>query len=112
MKRGEIYFATLDPTLGSETKKTQPFMIISNDASNAFSETVTVIPLTSQVKKVYPFEVFLPIKETFLDKESKAQCHQIRTLSKKRFLGDKKGHVSNESIKKIENALRIHLGIS
>ena len=93
MKRGEIYFADLDPAIGSETKKRRPVLIVSNDANNKVAETITVLPITSNITKIYPFEVFLDSKETGLLKASKAQCHQVRTLSKSRInITHKKGY--------------------
>ena len=59
MKRGEIYFANLDPAVGSEIKKKRPVLIVSNNANNKTASTVTVIPVTSNTTKVYPFEVLL-----------------------------------------------------
>jgi len=85
MKRGEIYFANLDPTVSSEIKKKRPVLIISNNANNKAATTITVIPLTSNVAKVYPFEVLLEKQVSGLTKASKAQCHQIRTISKLRI---------------------------
>ena len=109
-KRGEIFLVSLDPTVGSEINKTRPALIISNDINNQFSETVTVIPITSSVGKIYPFETFLPSGESGLTKNSKAKCNQIRTIDKKRLLKSF-GKVSPEKLKEIENALLIHLGM-
>ena len=110
MKRGDIYFANLDPTIGSETKKIRPVLIVSNDANNKVATTVTVIPITSNVKKIYPFEVLLEKKQTGLTKESKAQCHQIRTISKLRIRGKKLGVVHAVCMNKIKSAVELHLG--
>ena len=113
MKRGEIYYADLDPAIGEETKKNRPVLIVSTNANNNAASTITIIPITSNVKKVYPFEVFLDTTETGLDKPSKAQCHQIRTISKNRIPNLKpKGKASNLIIAKINAALKIHLDIN
>ncbi|WP_203249632.1 MULTISPECIES: type II toxin-antitoxin system PemK/MazF family toxin [Cysteiniphilum] len=72
MKRGEIYFMNLDPTVGQEIRKTRPVVIVSNNANNKVSATITVIPITSNVTKVYPFEVFIATSESGLTKDSKA----------------------------------------
>ena len=109
MKRGEIYFAVLDPTIGSEIKKQRPVLIISNDANNNAAATLTVIPLTSKTEKVYPFEVLLNRKDSGLMKPSKAQCQQIRTISKLRIRGKRVGIVNKNIIMKIEKALKLHL---
>lgn len=109
MKRGEIYFANLDPTVGSEIKKKRPVVIVSNDANNKAASTVTVVPVTSNIKKIYPFEVLLEVKQSGLSKCSKVQCHQIRTLSKLRIQGKRAGVVTKAVMLDINAALKLHL---
>ena len=109
MKRGEIYFANLNPTVGSEIKKKRPVLIVSNNANNKTASTVTIVPITSNTTKVYPFEVLLEIKDCGLSKRSKAQCHQIRTISKIRIEGKKAGLASKDVMTKINAALKLHL---
>lgn len=109
MKRGEIYFANLDPTIGTEIKKQRPALIISNDTNNKVASLLTIVPLTSNVAKVYPFEVFLSKKDTGLTKSSKAQCQQIRSISKLRIVGKCAGKISRYHLTQIENAIKLHL---
>ncbi len=109
MKRGEIYFANLDPTIGSKIKKKRPALIISNNANNKVAATVTIIPITSNTNKIYPFEVLLEIKNSGLSKPSKAQCQQIRTISKIRIEKKMVGFASKEIMEKINAALKLHL---
>ena len=113
MKRGEIYFADLDPTVGDEIKKkNRPVLIISNNANNNVANTITIVPITSNVNKVYPFEVLLNVKESGLTKTSKAQCHQIRTISKNRISNKKvQGMVGSSILSKINLALKLHLDL-
>ncbi|OGT42471.1 MAG: MazF family transcriptional regulator [Gammaproteobacteria bacterium RIFCSPHIGHO2_12_FULL_37_34] len=111
MKRGEIYFAHLDPTIGTEIRKKRPMVIVSNNANNKAASTITIVPITSNTNKVYPFEVFLETKDSGLSKCSKAQCQQIRTISKIRIKGNKIGLVSQETLFKINAALKLHLGL-
>jgi mRNA interferase MazF len=111
MKRGDIYFADLDPTIGDETNKKRPVLIVSNNANNKIAKTVTILPLTSNVKRVYPFEVFLDIQESGLPKPSKVQCHQIRTISKIRLQDRKVGRVDNNIMLRVNSALKLHLDI-
>ena len=66
MKRGDIYYANLNPTLGSEIAKHRPVLIISNDRNNRASDTVTIVPITSNIEHVYPFEVFLAAGDSWL----------------------------------------------
>src|SRR5437868_10731637 len=102
MKRGDIFYADLNPTVGSEINKKRPVLIVSNDANNRAASTVTVLPLTSQIQKVFHFEVLLEKHETKMDKVSKAQCQQIRTISKLRIVGDKVGQIDQDCFIKID----------
>ncbi|MFH1584127.1 MAG: type II toxin-antitoxin system PemK/MazF family toxin [Actinomycetota bacterium] len=70
-KREEIWLVSLEPVIGYEIGKTRPALVISNDRNNQFSDTVTVLPITSKTDKIYPFEVFLLKEETQLPKDSK-----------------------------------------
>lgn len=112
MKRGELYYANLNPTVGSEISKKRPVLIVSNNANNKASSTLTVLPITSNVSKVYPFEVLLDMKKSGLQKVSKVQCQQIRTISKLRLTGATLGKVPEEILKKIEYALKLHLDLT
>jgi len=56
-RRGEIYWVKLDPTFGKEINKTRPCVVISNDRQNEYSPLIIVVPITSDLEKVYPFEV-------------------------------------------------------
>ncbi|CAM4393150.1 MAG: Endoribonuclease MazF9 [Legionellaceae bacterium] len=112
MKRGEIYYADLNPTVGSEINKQRPVLIISNNANNRVSSTITVLPITSNVSKIYPFEVFLSMNESGLQKDSKVQCHQIRTIDRKRLKTGCIGNITKvHLISAIETALKLHLSI-
>lgn len=111
MKRGEIYFAYLDPTVGSKIRKKRPILIVSNNANNKTASAVTVVPITSNTTKIYPFEVLFETKDSQLLKRSKAQCHQVRTISKMRIQGNKVGFVQDEMMLRINAALVLHLGL-
>lgn len=112
MKRGEIYYANLDPAMVDETRKIRPVLIISNNANNNVANTITIIPITSNVNKVYPFEVLLQMNESGLSKTSKVQCHQIRTISKNRISNTKVlGVVSQAILSKVNAALKLHLDL-
>lgn len=111
MKRGEIYYADLSPSVGSEINKRRPVLIVSNDANNKASTTLTILPITSNVERVYPFEVALAKKESGLPKPSKVQAQQIRTISKQRIKGKVQGHLNKESLFLVDAALRLHLAL-
>jgi mRNA interferase MazF len=111
MRRGEVWFANLNPTVGSETAKRRPVLIVSNDANNRASATITVVPITSQVERVYPFEVALRKGAAGLSKASKAQAQQIRTISRERISGKRVGLLSTEEMTQVDAALRLHLSL-
>jgi len=84
IKRGEVFWINLDPTLGAEIKKTRPYVVVSNDIANKFSPLVTVVPITTQkLEKLYPHEVLLSSSEKL--KIRKVKVHQIRTIDKRRI---------------------------
>lgn len=111
MKRGEIYFANLSPTIGSEMDKRRPVLIVSNDANNNASTTVTILPITSNTSRVYPFEVLLNPEDSGLSKPSKVQAQQIRTISKQRILGDVVGCLNQDVIDLVNDAIKLHLAL-
>ena len=111
IKRGEIYLAALDPVVGKEISKTRPVVIVSNDKNNEFSGTVTILPVTSKnLKRIYPFEVFLSKGSGNLPKDSKVKADQIRTLDKRRIIRVI-GKLRKDEIDAIEKALKIHLAL-
>jgi mRNA interferase MazF len=111
MRRGEIYYADLTPSVGSEINKRRPVLIVSNDANNRVASTVTVLPITSNVSRVYPFELLLTPRESGLPKPSKAQAQQIRTISKERVRGGAVGRLNVALMRKAEDAMRLHLDL-
>ncbi|MEW6501908.1 MAG: type II toxin-antitoxin system PemK/MazF family toxin [Thermodesulfobacteriota bacterium] len=111
MKRGEIYYADLNPTVGAEINKRRPVLVVSCDANNRAAGTVTVLPITSNTIKVYPFEVFLDPHESGLPKPSKAQAQQIRTIAKERITGTAQGRLGKARLAAIDAALRLHLSL-
>src|SRR5215218_9317552 len=97
-QRGELYWANLDPAIGSEIAKTRPALIISNNIGNQYADRVIVAPISSgSLGKIYPFEVLLKAGEGGLPKESKILLDQIRTLDKSR-LGQQIGTLSSERL--------------
>jgi mRNA interferase MazF len=112
MKRGEIYFANLSPTVGSEIDKSRPVLIVSNDANNKVASTVTILPLTSNVNRVYPFEVLVDSEHSGLSKPSKVQAQQVRTISKQRILGEAVGSLRTELMELVNTALKLHLNLA
>lgn len=113
MLRGEIRLTDLDPARPSEANKRRPAVIVSNDRANATAArlgrgVVTIVPITSTVTKVFPFQVLLPAAETGLRVESKAQAEQVRSVSVER-MGHLLGRVPTHLMTQLDNALRLHL---
>ena len=111
MKRGDIFFAALDPTRGSEVPKTRPVIIVSNDVANRASSLVTVVPMTSNVTRVFPFEVAVAAKDSGLGKDGKAMAQQVRTIDKARLGSLRRGALSAPKLQALDNALRLHLAL-
>ncbi|MFD9544721.1 type II toxin-antitoxin system PemK/MazF family toxin [Streptomyces sp. NPDC060022] len=115
MKRGDIYLVDYEPVRGSEADKARPAVIISNDGANAVVArtgrgVVTVVPLTSNVARIYPFQVLLQAGETGLTKDSKVQCEQVRAMAEERFVRQV-GTVPRQRMTDIDAALRRHLAL-
>jgi mRNA interferase MazF len=108
IRRGDVVRVNLDPVVGSEVGKARPAVVLQNDLANRSSPTVTVIPVSSKVGKIYPFHIRLPAGEGGLTEESKALCEQIRTVSRKR-IGKRLGRLPAERLDEIRTALDRHL---
>ena len=113
MLRGEIRLTDLDPARASEASKRRPAVIVSNDRANASAArlgrgVVTIVPVTSNVAQVYPFQVLLTAEDTGLRVDSKAQGEQLRSVSVER-LGPVIGRVPAHRMARLDNALRLHL---
>ncbi len=108
IKRGDIHWVGLDPIEGSEIGKTRPAIVISNNINNELADTVTIIPVTSSIGKIYPFEVFIPRGITNISRDSKAKANQLRTVDKRR-IKDLIGTLPDSILKEIEKAVKIHL---
>ena len=110
MRKGEIFWANLDPVVGSEIAKTRPVLVVSNDINNQYGSTVTILPVTSSTMKIYPFEVLLEAEEGGLRNKSKVKANQIRTIDKSR-LGNRIGQLDSSKMKAVELAILLHLDI-
>ncbi len=115
MRRTEIRLVNLDPVLGSEAARTRPGIIVSNDGANATAQrlgqgVVTVVPITSNIDRVYPFQTLLPANETGLGVDSKAQAEQVRSVAVER-VGRLIGNVPHHVMDQLDDALRLHLDL-
>jgi mRNA interferase MazF len=115
MRRGQIRWVDLDPARGSESDKRRPAVIVSNDGANATANrlgrgVVTVVPITSNIERIYPFHVALSAQDTGLTRDSKAQAEQVRSVTVER-IGALIGVLSGDDIAALDEALRLHLAL-
>src|SRR5580700_2789434 len=115
MRRGEICLVDLDPVRGAEASKTRPAVIVSNDGANSTATrlgrgVVTVVPVTSNVERIYPFQVLLKAAATGLQRDSKAQAEQVRSVAVER-IGKRVAVVSPSAMAQLDEALRLHLSL-
>jgi mRNA interferase MazF len=106
---------SFDPVRGSEAAKTRPAVVVSNDAANATATrlgrgVITVVPVTSNTARIYPFQVFLPARQTGLQRDSKAQAEQVRSVAVER-IGERLGQLPAALIAELDSALRVHLSL-
>lgn len=108
--RGDVYLVNLDPTVGSEINKTRPAIIIQNDIGNQYSPITIIAPVTSGGNANYPVEVEIKQPEGGLHNNSLVLLNQIRAVDQKRLV-KKLGHLDKGTIKKVDRAIRISLGL-
>lgn len=105
----------LDPVRGSEANKQRPAVIVSNDGANTTARrlsrgVITVVPVTSNVSRIYPFQVMLPADQTGLPRNSKAQAEQVRSIAVER-VGSRVGQLPPALVSDLDDALRLHLDL-
>lgn len=106
MKRGEVWWVDFEPSIGSETYKICPAVIISNDSANKHLARVVIVPITSNTARLYPAEALVTVD----GKQGKAMADQITTADKSHL----KSHLDTLSVKEltaIEEAVKIHLAL-
>lgn len=109
MKRGEIYYAELSPSVGSEQDGDRPVLILQNDTGNLFSPTVIVAPFTTQRKRILPTHIKVN-SVIGLKNNSLLLLEQIRTIDKSR-IHDYVGTVNQNELLQINKKINISLGL-
>ncbi len=115
MRRGEIRMVDLDPVRGAEADKQRPAVIVSNDGANSSAQrlsrgVITVVPVTSNIERIYPFQVLLSAATTGLAVDSKAQAEQVRSIAVER-VGGRVGVLTAEVQADLDEAIRLHLAL-
>ena len=107
MNRGDVWWINFDPSVGGEIRKKRPAIIVSNDASNRHINRLQVVPITSNVDRLYPSEAFITIN----NKQHKALAAQLTTVSKLRMI-NQLGKVSREDMWQVERSIKVQLALS
>ncbi|MEX1124281.1 MAG: type II toxin-antitoxin system PemK/MazF family toxin [Acidimicrobiia bacterium] len=115
MLRGEIRLVEFGQGLSAEPARRRPAVIVSNDGANSMAArlgrgVITVVPVTSNVTSVYPFQVLMSAEASGLDRDSKAQAEQVRSISVER-IRDLVGSVPAPLMLELDEALRLHLAL-
>ena len=106
LRRGDVWLVSFDPSLGGEVQKTRPAAILSNDTANALLNRVQVVPISSQVGRLYPAEAYVDVA----GERRKAMADQITTISKQRLLRQL-GTLSKENLEAVARVVCIQLNL-
>ncbi len=104
--RGEVWLVSFDPSVGGEIQKTRPAVVLSNDTANALLNRVQVVPISSQVDRLYPAEAYILID----GKRRKAMADQIATASKRRLLR-RLGLLAKDDLDAVSRVVRLQLDL-
>ena len=112
IRRGDIYFAILDPVIGSEQGGTRPVLVLQNDVGNRFSPTTIVAAVTSRIRKGrLPTHVELAKERSGLDKDCVILLEQLRTIDRRR-LKERVARLDDETMRRVDEALAVSLGLT
>lgn len=111
VRRGDIWLINFRPDgREGEAGQTHPGVVVSNNAANANAVLLMVVPVTSNILRLYVTDVLLPNQRTGLDHDSKAQIEAMRAANVSRLL-KRLGHVPDDLMVQVDAKLRMHLGI-
>ena len=111
LKRGDVVRVRLDPTEGSEQAGERPALVLSPNVINRHSPIILIAPIISKkTERVYPFEALIEPNEGGLPMRSKVLLMQTRSLDKSRLTGYY-GHLSEETMLQVDQALKVAAGL-
>lgn len=112
IRRGEIFYAELNPVIGSEQGGTRPVLVIQNNIGNQYSPTTIVVAITSQISKAkLPTHVEVKAVRSGLERDSVILTEQIRTVDKSR-LKEKVAVLDDEVMLRVDEAIEVSLGLT
>jgi mRNA interferase MazF len=105
-RRGEVWLVTFGPSIGSAIQKTRPTALVSNDAANAVLNRVQVVPILSQVERLYPAEAYVSLEGN----RRKVMADQVTTANKRRLLR-RLGALGREDVEAVNRVIRLQLDL-
>lgn len=110
VKRGQIYYADLNPVMGSEQSGIRPVVIVQNDVGNLYSPTTIVAAMTSRQEKRH-LPTHIAVKTKCMSQDSIILLEQIRTIDKQRLISYV-GRLDDEDMVRLDRTISISLGLS
>ena len=111
VRRGDILLVDFSPARDNEANFVRPAVVLTNNAANANNVVISVVPLTTNLRRVYPFQLLLPHQRTGLDEDSKAQVEQLRSVALSRVLR-RLGFVPDDLMALLSARVREHLALN
>lgn len=103
-KRGEVWWVNFDPSVGNEIKKKRPAIIISNNTSNKYLKRYQVLPLSTNIQKIYPSEALVDVN----GQQNKAMADQLTTVSELRLI-NKISSITKDELLAVEAVIKLQL---
>ena len=110
VRRGDVVIVRLDPAEGSEMKKTRPAVVVQNDVGNRNANTTIIAPAT-RTHRGYPFEVLVEGDSSPFEADSSVRLDQVRVVSTETRIHSVVGHLDEQTMKEINRALTLSLGL-
>ena len=107
MNRGDVYWIRVDDSTGGEIRKSRPAIVVSNDKANMHLNRIQIVPLTTNVERIYPGEAFVKVE----GRKQKALATQLTTVAKNRVM-EKVGRLTDAEMVAVERAIKVQLGMS